>query len=92
VEKDTKNYLKNTKRPRDNEEQEQNIKGDLKTCVELSDEKVALAVQTYELVIVMTSFRFTIETRRANTGHADHKEDAEELIDVVFFYIQHNGH
>jgi len=50
VEKDTKSYLKNSKRPRDNEEEEQNIKSSLKSCIELSDEKVALAVQTYELV------------------------------------------
>jgi len=51
VEKNTKNYLKNAKRPRkDDDEDEQDIKTDLKTCIELSDEKVALAVQTYELV------------------------------------------
>jgi len=51
VDRNTRTYLKATKRARiGNNEEEKNIKADLKACQELGDEKVALAVQTYELV------------------------------------------
>jgi hypothetical protein len=51
VEKSTKLYIKNAKRNREpSDEEEQNIKSDMKQCLELADEKVQLAVQTYELV------------------------------------------
>lgn len=60
VEKNTKTYLKNYKKLKPEErdtvaDEETNVRGDLKQCLELGDEKVALAVQTYELVAVMFS-------------------------------------
>jgi hypothetical protein len=44
--------MKNARRNKSEEicEQENIIKEDLKTCLQLADEKVALALQTYELV------------------------------------------
>jgi len=51
VEKNSKIYLKSFKKYKESKpEDEKQIKTDLKTCLELGDEKVALAVQTYELV------------------------------------------
>jgi len=50
VDKNSKHYLKNAKRMKDGNEEEQTIRADLKQCQELADEKVNLAVQTYELV------------------------------------------
>jgi len=50
VDKNAKHYLKNAKRLKDGNEEEQTIRADLKQCQELADEKVNLAVQTYELV------------------------------------------
>jgi len=53
VEKSSKTYLKAAKKSKNNSEateEEKVIKADLKQCQQLGDEKVALAVQTYELV------------------------------------------
>lgn len=51
VEKATRIYVKNAKRTREiSDDEEKAIKSDLKQCVQLGDEKVALAIQTYELV------------------------------------------
>jgi len=51
VEVDSKAYLKNAKRQREqNSEEEKRIKADLNQCLELGDEKVQLSIQTYELV------------------------------------------
>jgi hypothetical protein len=51
VENSSKTYLKSAKRTREsNVEEEEQIKADLKQCLQLGDEKVALAIQTYELV------------------------------------------
>lgn len=51
VETRAKDYIKNAKRAKErNREEEKEIKADLKTCLELGDEKVQLAMQTYELV------------------------------------------
>jgi len=51
VDVQSKNYIKNAKRQREsNPEEEKGIKHDLNQCLELGDEKVQLAIQTYELV------------------------------------------
>eukprot|EP01116_Phalansterium_solitarium_P024954 TRINITY_DN931_c0_g1_i1.p1 TRINITY_DN931_c0_g1~~TRINITY_DN931_c0_g1_i1.p1 ORF type:complete len:216 (+),score=55.55 TRINITY_DN931_c0_g1_i1:838-1485(+) len=51
VERASKSYLRNAKRTREvSEAEEATIKADLKKALELGDEKVALAVQTYDLV------------------------------------------
>eukprot|EP01114_Cavostelium_apophysatum_P020858 TRINITY_DN7109_c0_g1_i1.p1 TRINITY_DN7109_c0_g1~~TRINITY_DN7109_c0_g1_i1.p1 ORF type:complete len:221 (+),score=39.82 TRINITY_DN7109_c0_g1_i1:204-866(+) len=51
VEKSSKQLLsKSAKRAKENPDDEKTIRSDLKQCLELGDEKVALAVQTYELV------------------------------------------
>lgn len=57
VEKETKTLLRGNKKTKEGmTEEEQEIRADLKTCIELGDEKVALAVQTYELVNLAMSF------------------------------------
>jgi hypothetical protein len=49
--KDTKAYLMSAKQTREaNPDEEREIKNALKSCLEYADEKVALAVQTYEVV------------------------------------------
>jgi len=51
VEQNTRTYVKSAKRAREaNPEEEELIRADLKQALQLGDEKVALAVQTYELV------------------------------------------
>ncbi|PRP85308.1 hypothetical protein PROFUN_06910 [Planoprotostelium fungivorum] len=51
IEVESKTSIKNYKRKRDPSSEEQtSIRNDLKQCLELADEKIQLAVQTYELV------------------------------------------
>jgi len=50
IEKDSKIYLQSVKKGNKDDELLDNIQKDFKTTIEYSDEKVALAVQTYELV------------------------------------------
>lgn len=52
ADKKAKAYLKGSRKNKErNLEEEKQIKGELKKTLELGDEKVQLAVQTYELVI-----------------------------------------
>ena len=51
IEHQAKAYIKSAKKQKQvNSDEEKAIKSDLKACLELGDEKVQLAVQTYELV------------------------------------------
>mmetsp|Transcript_27836 Transcript_27836/g.39224 ORF Transcript_27836/g.39224 Transcript_27836/m.39224 type:complete len:222 (+) Transcript_27836:66-731(+) len=51
IEHQAKAYIKSAKKQKQvNPDEEKAIKSDLKACLELGDEKVQLAVQTYELV------------------------------------------
>lgn len=56
IERSVKVYNQNGKRAAkelSDERSVKHIRGDIKTCLEYGDEKVALAVQTYELVCVI---------------------------------------
>eukprot|EP01117_Protostelium_nocturnum_P018669 TRINITY_DN7853_c0_g1_i1.p1 TRINITY_DN7853_c0_g1~~TRINITY_DN7853_c0_g1_i1.p1 ORF type:complete len:229 (+),score=80.91 TRINITY_DN7853_c0_g1_i1:79-765(+) len=50
IEDNSKTFIKGLKRKKENVEEEKLIRDDIRQCLELADEKIALAVQTYELV------------------------------------------
>lgn len=66
IEKSVKVYNQNGKRAArelNDERSVKHIRSDIKTCLEYGDEKVALAVQTYELVCKYSNIFQKIKTR-----------------------------
>lgn len=67
IEVDSKTCIKNYKRKREATEEHTDVQESIKQCLELADEKIQLAVQTYELVSVTSRiilFVFPSTTRK----------------------------
>ena len=67
IDKRSKIYLRNSRKIKErNIEEEKSIKADLKKVLELGDEKVALAVQTYDLVSILCTLEIEFRVQKTN--------------------------